>query len=58
MKAVMHTEYIDVDLAISSRQLATDNALMIALAAIPYVRNGAWADIATLKASGNVRLGT
>ena len=40
------------------QEYATDNALMIALAGYFHAKNGEFADPATLRANGNLRLGT
>jgi len=45
-------------LLIPPPELATDNAIMIALAGYFHAQKGEFADIATLKASGNLRLET
>lgn len=52
------TDFPAVTLLFSPRQLATDNALMIALAAISKVERKEFVDSEKLVAQGNLRLGT
>lgn len=46
-------EYPDVEVRIPSRELTTDNAVMIGLAAFYHALRNEFADIETLKANGN-----
>ncbi len=52
----MKSEYPNVDLRIPAAALATDNAIMIALAGFYRAQNKEFADLETLKANGNLRL--
>ena len=47
-----------IELLVPPQEYATDNALMIALAGYFHAKNGEFADPATLRANGNLRLGT
>ncbi len=49
-------EYSHISLRIPAASLTTDNAIMIALAGFYHAQNKEFADLETLKASGNLRL--
>lgn len=58
LEALIASEFPGVTLLFSPKHLATDNALMIALASIAHVENGEFVSTDALVADGNVRLGS